>query len=109
MGSERKSRYIPPKTLKTSAYVEAGRALIALKTSGAVPLHKVSIMPRGNMLSSVSVLIPLFQGYLAPADERAICSLLRRPSSLVSIRTLYHIKNTSPGVSLITLLRASSV
>lgn len=43
MGVERKSRYISPESLRTSAVIEAGRALVALKTPGAVPLHKVSV------------------------------------------------------------------
>jgi ATP-dependent metalloprotease len=53
MGAERKSAIISPETLKLTAFHEAGHALVALKTKGADPIHKATIMPRGRALGMV--------------------------------------------------------
>ena len=53
MGAERKSAILSPETLKLTAFHEAGHALIALKTEGADPVHKATIMPRGRALGMV--------------------------------------------------------
>jgi len=50
MGAERKSQYIPEKEKKDTAYHEAGHAITALYTDGAMPLHKVTCVPRGHAL-----------------------------------------------------------
>ncbi|KAG7532272.1 hypothetical protein FFLO_03667 [Filobasidium floriforme] len=50
MGAERRSHYVTPENKKMTAYHEAGHALTGLKTAGAMPLHKVTIMPRGRAL-----------------------------------------------------------
>jgi len=56
MGAERKSAVISPENLKLTAYHEGGHALVALKTPGAMPIHKATIMPRGDALGMVSYL-----------------------------------------------------
>lgn len=56
MGSERKSAVISPETAKTTAYHEAGHALVATLTKGALPIHKATIMPRGQALGMVTQL-----------------------------------------------------
>ncbi len=53
MGSERKSALIDPKTKKCTAYHEGGHALIAIKSPNADPVHKATILPRGNALGMV--------------------------------------------------------
>ncbi len=53
MGSERKSALIDPKTKKCTAYHEGGHALIAVKSPNAEPVHKATILPRGNALGMV--------------------------------------------------------
>lgn len=53
MGVERKSAIISPETMKMTAFHEAGHALVALKTDGADPIHKATIMPRGRALGMV--------------------------------------------------------
>jgi ATP-dependent metalloprotease len=57
MGSERKSAVITPENKKITAYHEGGHTLVALYTKGATPLHKVTVIPRGNALG-VTVMLP---------------------------------------------------
>lgn len=56
MGAERKSAAISAENLKLTAYHEGGHALVALHTKGSMPIHKATIMPRGDALGMVSYL-----------------------------------------------------
>ncbi|KAI8809440.1 peptidase family M41-domain-containing protein [Cladochytrium replicatum] len=57
MGSERKSAVITEQNKRLTAYHEGGHTLVALYTPGAMPLHKVTVIPRGNALG-VTVQLP---------------------------------------------------
>ncbi|KAH9997279.1 ATP-dependent peptidase [Russula vinacea] len=61
MGAERRSSYIDERVKRLTAYHEGGHALTALYTDGAMPLHKVTCMPRGHALGVTSQL---------PKDDR---------------------------------------
>jgi len=50
MGSERRSMVISDKEKKTTAYHEAGHAIVAELIKEVDPVHKVSIVPRGRAL-----------------------------------------------------------
>jgi cell division protease FtsH len=50
MGLERRSLVMSEKERQTTAYHEAGHALITYYTPGSDPLHKVTIIPRGRSL-----------------------------------------------------------
>ncbi|PCI24990.1 MAG: cell division protein FtsH, partial [SAR324 cluster bacterium] len=50
MGKERKSMVMPEKEKKTTAYHEAGHAIIASLLDEVDPVHKVTIVPRGRAL-----------------------------------------------------------
>jgi cell division protease FtsH len=50
MGPERRSMIITAEERRTTAYHEAGHALVANLLPGADPLHKVTIIPRGMAL-----------------------------------------------------------
>ncbi|MGC9324660.1 MAG: ATP-dependent zinc metalloprotease FtsH [Desulfomonilia bacterium] len=50
MGVERKSMVISEEEKKTTAYHEAGHALVAKKLPNADPVYKVSIIPRGRAM-----------------------------------------------------------
>ncbi|GBG33762.1 ATP-dependent zinc metalloprotease FtsH [Hondaea fermentalgiana] len=53
MGAERRSAIIPKEVREVTAYHEGGHALMALKTPAAMPIHKATIMPRGQALGMV--------------------------------------------------------
>jgi cell division protease FtsH len=57
MGVERKSRIISDAEKKHTAYHEAGHAVVAAKLPEAMPLHKVTIIPRGMALG-VTMFLP---------------------------------------------------
>jgi cell division protease FtsH len=58
MGMERKSLFVTDKEKRGTAYHEAGHALVAILLPNADPLHKVSIIPRGQALG-VTHLLPI--------------------------------------------------
>jgi cell division protease FtsH len=58
MGAERKSMMISDEEKRTTAYHEAGHALVAAMIPEADPLHKVTIIPRGMALG-LTMQLPL--------------------------------------------------
>lgn len=53
MGAERTSAVMTAEVRKLTAYHEGGHALVAFFTKGAHPIHKATIMPRGQALGMV--------------------------------------------------------
>jgi cell division protease FtsH len=58
MGAERKSLVLSDEEKRTTAYHEAGHALIAKLIPGTDPVHKVTIIPRGRSLG-VTIQLPI--------------------------------------------------
>ncbi len=54
MGAERRSAVIEENNRKVVAFHEGGHAIVALYTPDALPVHKATIMPRGQALGMVS-------------------------------------------------------
>jgi len=66
MGTERKSMVISEREKRTTAYHEAGHALVAFMHPNSDPIHKVTIIPRGMALGLTQQL---------PIDDRHTYSL----------------------------------
>ncbi|KAJ7774612.1 ATP-dependent peptidase [Mycena maculata] len=97
MGAEGKSRYIDPKNKLATAYHEGGHALVALYTEGAMPLHKVTCLPRGHALGYTSLL---------PENDRSSVSLKEYLASIdvsmggrVAEELIYGSENVTSGAS----------
>ena len=75
-GRERKSSNLTDKDRETTAWHEAGHALLQLLLPNADPLHKVTIIPRGRALGATMALpekdiLNRTKGYFV--DEMCIC------------------------------------
>jgi cell division protease FtsH len=68
-GPERKSRVISEKEKKVIAYHESGHALVAQMIPGTNPVHKVSIIPRGQMALGYTLQLPLEDRFLNMREE----------------------------------------
>ena len=76
-GLEKKSKIISPNEKKTIAYHEAGHAIVAIRTEGADPVHKVTIIPRGRALG-VTMQLPMDEkhGYSKPYVDGRLAILM---------------------------------
>jgi len=97
MGVERKSQYLDPKNKLATAYHEGGHALVALYTDGAMPLHKVTCVPRGHALGYTSLL---------PEDDRTSISFKQYLAGIdvsmggrVAEELIYGSENVTSGAS----------
>jgi cell division protease FtsH len=68
-GLQKKSRLINPRERKIVAYHETGHALTAAFTSGADPVQKITIVPRGLGALGYTLQIPVEDRYLMTEEE----------------------------------------
>ena len=54
MGIQRKSMVLSDHEKEVTAYHEAGHALVAMRTKGADPVHKITIIPRGRAMGDLN-------------------------------------------------------
>jgi cell division protease FtsH len=67
MGVERRSMILSDEEKRTTAYHEAGHALVAKLIPGTDPLHKVTIIPRGRALG-LTMQLPTDDRYTYPKE-----------------------------------------
>eukprot|EP00754_Rhynchopus_humris_P050297 Rhum_TRINITY_DN8889_c0_g1::Rhum_TRINITY_DN8889_c0_g1_i1::g.30371::m.30371/K08955/YME1; ATP-dependent metalloprotease len=65
MGAENRSKVVPEKELRVTAWHEAGHALAALLSEGADPVHKATIVPRGSGVLGLVIQHPVEDRYSA--------------------------------------------
>jgi len=77
MGKERRSLVLSEEERRTTAYHEAGHALVAAKLPGSDPIHKVTIIPRGRALG-VTMQLPTDDRHTYSRDylEKALSVLM---------------------------------
>ena len=77
MGVQRKSMVLTDEEKETTAYHEAGHAIVAIRTEGADPVHKITIIPRGRALG-VTMQLPMDEkhGYSKPYVEGRLAILM---------------------------------
>lgn len=77
LGPEKKSRVLTDEEKKITAYHEVGHALVGHLTPGCDPVHKISIISRGQALG-VTWYLPEEDKHLYPKSkfEAELCSLL---------------------------------
>ena len=77
MGVQRRSMVLTDDEKETTAYHEAGHAIVAIKTEGADPVHKVTIIPRGRALG-VTMQLPMDEkhGYSKPYVDGRLAILM---------------------------------
>jgi cell division protease FtsH len=77
LGPEKKSRVLNEEEKKITAYHEVGHALVGHLTPGCDPVHKISIISRGQALG-VTWYLPEEDKHLYPKSkfEAELCSLL---------------------------------
>jgi len=97
MGAARPSIIMSPKDKLRIARHEAGHALVALKTEGADPVHKVSIIPRGRALG-VTVSLPSEDIYNYN-EKRLRATLAMLYGGRVAEEIAYGKDDTSTGAS----------
>ena len=68
-GPERKSRLMSDKEKEIVAYHESGHALVAKLLPNCDPVHKVSIIPRGNVALGYTLQLPTQDRYLISKVE----------------------------------------
>ncbi|KAG4436071.1 hypothetical protein IFR05_008461 [Cadophora sp. M221] len=67
-GAEKKGMFITEEEKEATAYHEAGHALVVMFTPGFDPLHKITIMPRGQALG-LTMHLPKMDKYSQGRDE----------------------------------------
>ncbi len=67
MGVERKSMIIPLEERRITAFHEAGHTLVARMIPGTDPIHKVTIIPRGQALG-ITQQLPIDEKHTYPKD-----------------------------------------
>ncbi|KAL8908043.1 MAG: hypothetical protein Q9207_001022 [Kuettlingeria erythrocarpa] len=97
MGAERRSMVVQEKDKLMTAYHEGGHALVGLKTKGATPLYKVTIMPRGPSLGHTRFLPEMDKISMTKAEMLASIDVAM--GGKVAEELIYGADNVTSGAS----------
>lgn len=106
MGAARKTMVMTEESRRTTAYHEAGHAILAMFTPGATPLYKATILPRGRALG-VTFQLPEMDKHDITKKE-CLARLDVAMGGKVAESMIYGADNTTSGCSS-DLLNATSV
>jgi cell division protease FtsH len=95
MGTERRSMIISDKEKRTTAYHEAGHALVAAMLPDCDPVHKVTIIPRGRALG-LTQMLPV-EDRLSMDREHAQASLAMAMGGRVAEELIFDQVTTGAG------------
>jgi ATP-dependent metalloprotease len=118
MGAEKRSMIITQKEKESTAYHEAGHALVCMYTPGANQLHKVTIMPRGQALG-MTMHLPEVDKYSMGKNEyeatidvamggKVAEELIYGPEKVSSGVAGVSVMSISPSIHILTLYIGSS-
>jgi cell division protease FtsH len=97
MGAEHRTLLMTDAEKKMTAYHEGGHALVSLKMSGSVPIHKATIIPRGRALGMVQSLPERDQ--ISQSYEEMIAQLAMAMGGRVAEELVFGEKNITSGAS----------
>jgi cell division protease FtsH len=97
LGPERRSRMLDEEEKKTTAYHEAGHALVAHETPGADPVHKISIISRGHA-AGYTLKLPEKEKHLKSKKE-FLAELAMALGGYVAEREVFGEENLTTGAS----------
>jgi len=97
MGIKKKRGVKDPDELKLVAYHEGGHTLVGLYTSGSHPIHKATIVPRGQA-SGVTILLPE-KDYSNFTKEQLIASITGLMGGRVAEEIIFGPNKVSTGAS----------
>jgi ATP-dependent metalloprotease len=100
MGAERKSAVIQQKDKVMTAYHEGAHALVAMFTEGSNPLHKVTIMPRGQTLG-VTYFLPEMDK-VSQSKKELIAQIAVSMAGKVAEEMIYGEDNATSGCSAVS-------
>jgi ATP-dependent metalloprotease len=97
MGAERKSLVQTDADKRNTAYHEGGHTIMAIKTKGAYPIHKATILPRGQALG-VTHMLPERDEY-ALSKQQLVAKLDVAMGGYVAEELVFGPENVTSGAS----------
>lgn len=107
MGAERRSAVIQQKDKIMTAYHEGGHALVAMFTEGADPVHKVTIMPRGQALGITHFLPEMDR--VSMSYKQYLSQIAVALGGKVAEELIYGSENVTSGASSVSLHIRSAI
>lgn len=103
MGAERRSLVVPEKERLMTAYHEGGHALISILNPNSIPLHKVTIMPRGEALGLTSFLPEM--DMMSQDKKQMLAQIEVMMGGKVAEELVYGVDSVSAGCSAVRILQ----